>query len=197
MTEEAPAPSRFGPVVLGGLASAALTAVAGTKPWIGTTTPTPTQTPMGSDTTAMGDQATTYPLATALALVLLASWGVLLVTRGRVRQAFAWLALLAALGTVAAVVAGYVDLHDAAASAYDRLMGRSAHSRGFTGWFWTAAVAAVLGLPPAALATRLARSWPEMGRRYDAPGSAAADAEPRTERDLWAELDQGRDPTAE
>jgi uncharacterized membrane protein (TIGR02234 family) len=122
---------------------------------------------------------------------------VLLVTRGAVRQVFAWLALLAAVGAVVAVVAGYVDLRDATTSGYDQAMGHASGQRGFTGWFWTAAVAAVLALVPAALATRSARSWPEMGRRYDAPGAAVPDGEPRTERDLWAALDEGHDPTAE
>lgn len=185
--------TKFGPVVLAGLGTAALAAVAGTKPWIGSGASAPTS----ADASMLGDQATTYPLATALALVLLAAWGVLLVTRGGVRRAFAWLALLAALGTVAAVVAGYVDLRDATASSYDQLMGRSRGDRGFTGWFWTAAVAAVLALVPAVLATRLAGSWPEMGRRYDAPGAGAPTGEPQTERELWAELDEGRDPTTD
>lgn len=196
MSEEEPRrPTRFGPVVLGGLATAALAAVAGTKPWVGSSTPAPTPAGVGASTSA--DQGSTYPLATAVALVLLAAWGVLLVTRGAVRRAFAWLALLAALGTVAAVVAGYADLRHAGASGYDQAMGHSTGHQGFTGWFWTAAVAAVLSLLPAVLATRLAASWPEMGRRYDGPGAGAPTGEPRTERDLWTELDEGRDPTAE
>lgn len=195
MTEasDRPRSGGFGPAVLAGLATAALTAVAGARPWIGSPRPTTT----AQDASMLGDQGTTYPLATALALVLLAAWAVLLVTRGRVRQVFAWLALAAALATVVAVAAGYVDLRDAAASQFDQLIGRSTGHRGFTGWFWTAAVAAVASVVPAALATRRARSWPEMGRRYDAPGPAAPTDEPETERDLWAALDEGRDPTAD
>ena len=47
-----------------------------------------------------------------------------------------------------------------------------------------------------------APEWPEMGTRYDAPGSAvpapATPAEPdeRTGLDLWKAMDEGRDPTA-
>lgn len=197
MTREGGTSTRFGPVVLGGLATAALAAVAGAKPWVGSATPGPTGGAPASGSQAMGEQATTYPLATAVALVLLAAWGVLLVTRGAVRRAFAWLALLAAVGTVAAVVAGYLDLRDATTSGYAQAMGHASGHQGFTGWFWTAAVAAVLALLPAAMATRLARSWPEMGRRYDAPGAAVPEREPRTERDLWTALDEGHDPTAE
>ncbi len=195
MSDEAPrrGSSGFGPTLLLGLATAALAAVAGTKPWLGSGTPTP----RGADASMVTGQAATYPLATAVALVLLAAWGVLLVTRGRVRQAFAWLALVAALGTVAAVTAGYVDLHAATTASYDRLMGRSTGDGGLTGWFWTAAAAAVLALVPSVLAVRSVRSWPEMGRRYDAPGAAAPTGAPRTERDLWTELDEGRDPTAD
>ena len=50
------------------------------------------------------------PLALSLSLVVLAAWGVLLVTRGAVRRALAVLALVAALGVVATVIAGHQTL---------------------------------------------------------------------------------------
>ena len=56
------------------------------------------------------DTGTRYPLASAISLVLLAAWGVLLVTRGRVRRAFAVLATLAAVALVVSVVVAYVTL---------------------------------------------------------------------------------------
>ena len=75
---ESGAPSSFGPVVLLGLVSAALAAVASAKPWLGT------GSSAGSSDAAMTalDTGTRYPLASAVSLVLLAAWGVLLVTRG-------------------------------------------------------------------------------------------------------------------
>ncbi len=128
--------------------------------------------------------------------MLLAAWGVLLVTRGVVRRAFAVVAAVAAVGLVAAVIAGYVTLPDSASNSYQQLMGRSP-DQGFTGWFYTAAVCSVLAVVPAVLAVRLVPSWPEMGSRYDAPGAPApaSEPEPTREQDLWAALDEGRDPT--
>jgi Tryptophan-associated transmembrane protein (Trp_oprn_chp) len=42
--------------------------------------------------------------------------------------------------------------------------------------------------------------WPEMGTRYDAPGSAppppVAPPEEQSNLDLWKALDEGHDPTA-
>jgi uncharacterized membrane protein (TIGR02234 family) len=190
----------FGPVVLLGLVTAGLAAVASAKPWVGS----------GGSTSSSDAQLTTldagtrFPLASAVSLVLLAAWGVLLVTRGRVRRTFAVVALLAAVGLVASVVAAYVTLPDSAADSYQELMGRS-QDQGYTGWFWTAAVAALLALVPAFLAVRLVGTWPEMGSRYDAPGTREAareaagdevrEPESTREQDIWKALDEGRDPT--
>jgi uncharacterized membrane protein (TIGR02234 family) len=180
----------FGPVVLLGLATAALAAVACAKPWIGADGG-------GGDVslTAM-DAGTSFPLASAVSLLLLAGWGVLLVTRGGVRRAFAFVTLVASLALVGTVVVGYERLPDQATSSYQELMGRSADT-GFTGWFWTAAVCSVLAVVPSVLAVRFVPDWPEMGSRYDAPGTRepVSDPEPTREQDLWAALDEGRDPT--
>jgi hypothetical protein len=169
-----------------------LTAVSCAKPWRGGTS-------AGGDTTLdVLDQGQRYPLASAAALVLLAAWGVLLVTRGGVRRAFAVVALLASVGLVAAVVAGYLTLPDETTTSLDQLLGRRDRDVGWTGWFWTSAVGALLSLGPAWVAVRRVGTWPEMGRRYDAPGAAvpgAGEPEVRTERDLWDQLDEGRDPT--
>jgi uncharacterized membrane protein (TIGR02234 family) len=184
----------FGPVVLLGLGSAALAAVASAKPWIGSGT-----TAGASDATMTAlDAGTRYPLASAVSLVLLASWGVLLVTRGTVRRVFAVLAALAAVALVASVLAGYVTLPDSARDSYDELMGRGSGDTGFTGWFWTSAVCALVALVPAGLAVRLVGQWPEMGSRYDAPGApetAGRQGGSDPERELWHALDEGRDPT--
>jgi uncharacterized membrane protein (TIGR02234 family) len=77
-------------------------------------------------------------------------------------------------------------------------MGRGARDPGFTGWFCTAAVCSVVAVAPAALAVRLAGRWPEMGTRYDAPGTSPDRSEGSVAdpgRDLWHALDEGRDPT--
>jgi uncharacterized membrane protein (TIGR02234 family) len=182
----------FGPVVLLGLATSGLAAVASAKPWVAT----PGGGAGDASMTAL-DAGSRYPLASALSLVLLASWGVLLVTRGVVRRSFAVVAALASVALVGSVVAAFVTLPDSARNSYDQLMGRGSGDPDFTGWFWTAAVCAVLALVPALLAVRLVPTWPEMGSRYDAPGSRAhpADTEPTREQDLWQALDEGHDPT--
>ena len=184
----------FGPVVLLGLSSAGLAAIASAKPWVGGGS---TGGASDASMTAV-DTGTRYPLASAISLVLLAAWGVLLVTRGRVRRVFSVVAAVAAVALVIAVVAGYVTLPDAAQDSYDELMGRGSQDTGFTAWFWTAAVCSVIALVPAGLAVRLAPTWPEMGSRYDAPGAASTTGEqsaPETDQDLWHALDEGRDPT--
>ena len=47
-------------------------------------------------------------------------------------------------------------------------------------------LAGLLGL----IVVRLAGTWPTMGSRYESPAGQAD-----TEDDLWAALDEGRDPT--
>jgi hypothetical protein len=115
-----PAPDRrrssFGPVVLVGLASAGLAAVAGSKPWVSGES----GGVRSDDGGVMGsilsiDSVAESPLAAALSLVVLACWGVLLVTRGRFRRAVAVLALVTALGLVAATVEAFFNLPDALA----------------------------------------------------------------------------------
>ena len=198
----------FGPVVLVGVAGAALGAVAGTKAWVqvdDVTTGGSSGGPAYSSTLALEFGAGEMPLAGALALVLLACWGVLLVTRGRVRRAVAWLSLLTALGLAATVVTARFTLVDQLDAALLR-MGQTAATHHWTGWAWAAAVGAVLSLLATAAAVRYAAAWPEMGSRYDAPtgrpgaaaggAAGAAPGEPGDEsEDLWRAIDEGRDPT--
>ncbi|HCB03394.1 MAG TPA: TIGR02234 family membrane protein [Nocardioides bacterium] len=200
MTDRPTDRRRFGAVVGAGLAAAALAAVAGHQPWA-----------QGSAPGGLGELTSTQeagrvPAATALALVVLACWGVLLVTRGVVRRIVAGLALLAAVGFVVVVVVGFGSAPDAVRDAY-RDLGVSDPDVSRTAWPWVAALAGVLMVVTTALAVRLVPTWPEMGRRYDAPAGAAgaggvspgpADAEPadRDNLDLWKAMDEGRDPTA-
>ena len=198
----------FGPVVLLGLAAAGLTAVAGNKTWF-----VLEGTASGPGVAAAWTTSGSLPAVGALGLVVLACWGVLLVTRGRVRRAVAVLALAAALGAVAAAVLGW-------SSAADRLREVVAQAGAEpavvpTSWAWAGVVGSVLSVLPTALAVRLAPTWPEMGRRYDAPGTGASsagataaaaggpvgldeadDVGDRSRLDMWRALDEGQDPTA-
>lgn len=180
----------FGPVVLVGLAAGALAAIAGDKP------------SAAADGAGAGAALVTYdahlPVVTALGLVVLACWGVVLVTRGRVRRAVAGLGLLAAVGAVAGVVAGFSQVPDRLREELTQV-GVTGADVGHTAWFWVAGAGALLSVLATAAAVAWVPGWPQMGSRYDAPGAApatpAAPPEEQTSLDLWKAIDEGRDPT--
>jgi uncharacterized membrane protein (TIGR02234 family) len=172
-----------------------LAAVAGHQPWA-----------LGSAPGGLGELSATVeagrvPAANALSLVVLACWGVLLVTRGLVRRVVAVLAVLAALGLATAVVVGFGSATDHVRDAYAEL-GVTDADVSRSGWYWVAVVATVLTVLTTLAAVRLVPTWPEMGRRYDAPAGAAVAESPeqppeeQENLDLWKAMDEGRDPTA-
>jgi len=184
----------FGPVVLLGLATGTLTAIAGEKPAVSGS---------GDVARAVSGRLVSFdahlPLVTALALVVLACWGVVLVTRGRVRRAVAVLGTIAAAGALVAALAAYSQVP---AQFRDELalVGIGDPELSHTAWYWVAVVGALLATVAGALAVAWAPAWPEMGTRYDAPGSApappAVPPEEQSSLDLWKAMDEGRDPTA-
>lgn len=184
----------FGPVVLLGLASAGLLAVAGNKPWAHVSGRSASQV----SSLAVSADAAEMPVAAALALVVLACWGVVLVSRGRVRRAVTVLGALAAVGTLASVVIGFSSVPDALRSSFDEVV-IAGSGVAHTGWFWASAVGALVSCAATLLAVRWVPAWPEMGSRYDAPGAepvVVAEPEDQTSLDLWKAMDEGRDPTA-
>lgn len=189
----------FAPVLGLGVAAGILAAVAGNRTWV-----VDTSLPAGSDPLGAVAEAGEMPLALALSLVVLACWGVILVTRGVFRRGVAVLSVLASAGLLATVVVGSLTLPDQVVAAFPEGARRTTdvNITETTGWFWAAAVAAVLSLAAAAAAVRWVGHWPEMGSRYDAPGSAeenradAASDEDQASLDLWKSIDEGRDPTA-
>jgi uncharacterized membrane protein (TIGR02234 family) len=186
----------FGPTVLAGLAGAVLSAVAAARNWA-----TASGSAAGVDVAAAVKGSATAPLGVALALVALASWGVVLVLRGRVRRVVAVLGAMAAAGVLAVVVSG---AHRARQDAVHAVVAKGgtgqALGSALTGWYYACAVGAALTLAAFAVAAVTSPQWPEMGTRYDAPGAAStggpSSTEPATERDMWHALDDGRDPTA-
>ena len=179
----------FGPLVLLGLAAGTVTAVAGNHMWVRAEGNRAGQV----SSLALSVDSGKMPAATALALVVLASWGVVLVTRRRVRRAVAVLGALAALGTVVTVVVGWSSVDDALRADLASV-GVADVATTHTGWFWAAAVGSVLSLVAGVLAVRLAPGWPEMGSRYDAPATRPQ-PEDLDALDLWRAIDQGHDPT--
>jgi len=196
----------FGPVVLLGLAATGLAAVAGHKPVVRLESGALDALGAGAYADALDRLGVDdgLPLAGALALVLLAGWGVLLVTRGPVRRAVAGVLLVVSLGLVAATVVGWRQLLEGFGTDIADRIGAGAHGGAelpveTTPWLWALLAAAVLATVAAALAVVLVPSWPEMGARYDAPSATAATDKPLEERssiDVWKSLDEGDDPTA-
>ncbi|MCU1500221.1 MAG: hypothetical protein JWM47_4174, partial [Acidimicrobiales bacterium] len=129
----------FLPVVGVGVVSAVLSAVVGHHPWAkgsaGSTA--------GFSSLDSAAESGRVPGATALALVLLACWGVVLVTRGRVRQVVAALGVLAGAGLVVAVVLGFGTAPDAVRGAYDQF-GVEHVDVARTAWFWLAGPVALV-----------------------------------------------------
>lgn len=183
-----PEPRRlFAPVVLAGVATAALGAVAAAKPWF-------TASLDAQQSVGVPDSATSadMPLALALALVVLAAWGVVLVGRTVARRVVLGLAALAGAGLVACLAVAPTSLPD---QVRDQVGGEhGSFAVDPTGWYFAAAVAAVLGLVAVVAAWVLAPRWPTMSSRYDAPAGRRTEA-PADETSLWKALDEGRDPT--
>jgi len=190
----------FGPVVVLGLAAGTLAAVAGSRDWVEVEAQGPDEALLQAWWTASPGLAQ-MPLSGALGLVVLACWGVLLVTRGRWRRVVAVAGTVASLGLVATWVSALVDLQDRVVERLEP-SGATFGDPTWTTWFWVAAPAALLAVATFAVAVRRAPRWPAMGSRYDAP-TRRPDAEspaqtPVQDQDptaVWKALDEGRDPT--
>ncbi|RNL79679.1 Trp biosynthesis-associated membrane protein [Nocardioides marmorisolisilvae] len=187
-------PTRFGPVVLAGLMTAALAAVTSAKAWVRLDLPASARVGLTAD-----DLRADSPLALALSLVVLAAWGVVLVSRRWARQVVLVIALLADIGVLACLVRAPGDLPDQIRT---QLSLGHAGSASPTAAYWVALVATLLGLVAIGQGVRYAPRWPEMSSRYDAPTGAGSDgpgddvrAEDLADRELWKAMDEGHDPT--
>jgi hypothetical protein len=192
MAEQVSSRTWFGPVVLVGLGAAALTSVCSGKAWFSAA--------IDYKLAAGAPEPETradMPLALALSLVVLAGWGALLVTRGIVRRVVATVAVLAALGVLACLVAAPFTLPG---RIRDQLPGvEGGVSVSPTGWYLTAVVVGVVSAASLVTAWVLVPRWPSMSTRYDAPGAGTSGPvalpEDASSTDLWKALDEGRDPT--
>ncbi len=187
--------STFGTVVLLGLASAGLLALAGNQAWaeVGSVDTT-TRATLAVSASGKGE----VPLALALGLVVLACWGVVLVTRRTARRLVAGLGLIASLGALSTVVIGRGQVSANLRAALVEAGAPDSATVDFTVWFWMAGMAAAVSVIATVLALRDVARWPEMSARYDAPSSVpqpSTDSEQQN-LDLWKSIDEGRDPTA-
>jgi uncharacterized membrane protein (TIGR02234 family) len=144
------------------------------------------------------------PLALALALVVLAGWGVILVSRTAARRIAAVIGLVATAGVLVVVVTQFSDTHGPAARALAALGATDVAAVSHQPWYWITGVAALAQMVVLAVAFRVAATWPTMSSRYDAPAERRDDAisdatlpddDELADLQLWKALDEGRDPT--
>lgn len=191
----------FGPTLALGLLGSGLAATAGHRAWLEISAPGAAQGAADwfwQNSPGIGEM----PAAGALGLVTLASWGVVLVSRGTWRRVVAALGLLAAVGLAVVWLVGALTLRDDVEARVVEAGLADGWSLGWTVWFVLAGVAVLLMLPAHVVAVLRAPHWPAMGDRYDAPGgrskqvAAAEPADDEDPADLWRAIDEGRDPTA-
>jgi hypothetical protein len=191
---ETPAEARtrdrtFGPAVAVGLVGAALAAVAGSRDWASARADA-----AGIKVEASVTGAESQPLVPALALVALAAWGVVLVTRGRVRRGVSAVGLLASVGSLVGVVLGFGGAQeDAQEAAVARGATGDVFATSLSAWYYLAAAGALLAAAAFAVAVARSPRWPAMGTKYDAPSGRST---PPDDEDMWRALDEGRDPTS-
>lgn len=183
----------YAPVVLTLLACGGLAFFAASRTWVEATVRAEGLPP---DTVAVsGTDA--QPLVPALALVVVTGALAVLASSVRVRWVVGVLMVMVGLGAAILVAIGGPTLDGALDDAVQRstaFTGENApDARRVVVWPVLAgvafAIAALLGL----VVVRLAGTWPTMGSRYESPTGQTGDT--RTEDDLWAALDEGRDPT--
>jgi len=198
---ERPRSRTFGPAVLLGLGGGVLAAVAGNRAWAEADGSRSQSAVEGIARVSAASADASAPPVTAFALVVLAAWGVVLVSRGWARVVVVVLALLAALATTVFAVVVWFVAPDTVREAFAEYgLGGVGISR--TPWSFAGVLGAVLAVAAGALAVRGVRGWPEMGRRYDSPTGAttpatvaATDPDEASSLELWKALDEGRDPT--
>ncbi len=187
----------YAPAVLALLAAGAVMFFAGSRDWAtgrvrAEGLPSATVAVTGSDV---------LPLATALALVVAAGGLAVLATRGRLRQLVGLIVLAAALGAVVTVATGSGAIDRGFTDAVEQstaFTGRNAPDPQHTSWRWVLLGAGLVAAALGVLTVVSSRTWPSMGRRYDAPSAprvAAVDLEHASGADVWKALDEGRDPT--
>ena len=160
--------------------------MAGTQPWSAPSAPASVR---AAPALHGYDDAGVAPASTALALVMLACLGVVLVTRGRFRLVVTVVGLLAAVGGLVSVVAAYVQVPADVREVAEQL-GMTAPDIGTH----RLVLDRCRGVGP-----RRAR----LGRRGPVRAGVARDGKPvrravrRPPDDLWKAMDQGYDPTVQ
>ncbi|MBP2415560.1 Trp biosynthesis-associated membrane protein [Microlunatus capsulatus] len=177
-----------GRALLPGLVGGALALVTGAQPWWRASAE-------GVDVAFSGTE-TTAGLASALGVVALAGWLLVLVLRTRGRQV---VGVLLALTGAGVVVAGSLGLRPSDAAVRTSVRQVSlVESYGLvaTGWSWGYAAAGVLVLAGGLLVAVTAPRWPQRADRFTRTAAvAAATAAEDDPAAVWRAQDAGLDPT--
>jgi uncharacterized membrane protein (TIGR02234 family) len=175
------------------LATGGLAFFAASRTWASTTIKTPG---LPFDKVAITG-ADAYPAVPALALVVAASAVAILATGPRVRRAIGVLVVVVSLVAMWLMLDGNHALESAIADVTKKSPAYTETSKlgSDLRTVWDLVTLGALGLAAAlgGLVVGLAAAWPTMGSRYESLAGQAKDA--RTEDELWAALDEGRDPT--
>lgn len=192
----------YGAVWVAGLCCAGAVALGVTRPWYSASATVANLPRLEASATG----ADLMPLTGALGVVLLASFGAVVATRGTLRSAIG--VLIAACGIVVLLAA-------VNASGAQQVLREGLTDRGWSGgsystsgepWRWLVVLGAAGCLAAGAAVARHGARWPTLGQRYDAPPRVADGADPAgspppsadadlTTEQLWRALDQGHDPT--
>ena len=143
----------FGPVVLLGLASAGLAAVAGNRAWIEWTGESKGQNSLltiSGDDSADGSR---WPVPWPSCV--LACWGVLLVTRGRVRRVIAGVGVVTSIGMVVTAILGCTAQPPTVSATTSPSSAPTILTTASTGWYWIYLARAVLAVVTTLAAVRL------------------------------------------
>lgn len=177
-----------------GLAAAAGTLLAVSRPWVEATS-----RPAGLPAIEVSlSGADLVPVAAALGFVVLAAFGAVVATRGWVRRAVG-VVIAAGAAVILAAAVGVGSTADAVEAELAAVgWGGGAYDTSATPWRWLAAGLAAVCVVAGVVVVRQAAAWPAMGARYDAPDRGAAPATPVdswSEADVWKAIDHGHDPT--
>lgn len=191
----------YGPTVVTVLLSGLIAFFAASRSWESSTLRTEG---LPSDVvTVTGTDA--LPIVGALSLVVAAGGLAVLATRGMVRRVVGGLIVLAAGGAAVSVAAGGGARGRAfrdAVTESPAFVGSTPLHGTLSPWIAVAFVALVLGAVGGVLTVLRGHTWPAMSGRYDAPAAKKESSRRFTGRpedaagsELWAEIDEGRDPT--
>jgi uncharacterized membrane protein (TIGR02234 family) len=140
-----------------------------------------------------------YPLASALALVVVTSALAILAASPRVRRVVGVLIVLVSVGAVVTVLDGRGGLEDALRAAAEEspayTSGDAVEDASYSAWNVLAVAAFVLSTLLGGLTAWLGHTWPTMSSRYDAPAARPSAARDASDADMWKAMDDGHDPT--